>query len=169
VVSDEAIDHGVGAGAVVSDHASEGGAVSAGGVGPDFLFESGEPSIQIVEHDAGLDRHLRGLAVEGENLVHVSAEIEDDAGSDGFASESAAPAPGDDGNMIFGGVLHDRNDILGSPGENNGEGLDLIDAGVTAVESQMEGIGENIGMNPVLKVRVELFLQSRAHTSDYMD
>ena len=95
----------MGAGSVVGDHAADGGAVAAGGVGSDLFVVVGELAVELFEDDAGLDGDLVGVEVEVDEAVEVSAEVDDDADADGFAGEAAAGAAWDDGEVVLGGVV----------------------------------------------------------------
>ena len=84
VAAGVAVFEGVGAGGVVGDHAADGGAVAAGGVGAYLFAVGGELAVELIEDDAGLDGDLVGVEVEVQQTVEVSAEVDDDAVAQGF-------------------------------------------------------------------------------------
>ena len=135
VVDGLAVDDGARAGRVVADHAAEVGPARGGHFRPEQEVVRRQGAVEGVEDDAGLNAGRAADGVDVEDGVEVLAAIEDDAGADRLAGQAGAAAARRDRHVHFGGDLHGRDDVFGGFGDDDAERLDLIDAGVGAVEA----------------------------------
>ncbi len=130
-----AVDDGAGTGRVVAHHAAEVGPAGGGYFRPEKEVVRGEGAVECVEDDAGLDAGRAAGGVNIEDLVKVLAAIEDDAGADRLTRQARSSAARRDRHVHLGGDLHGGDDVLGGLRDDDAERLDLVDAGVGAVEA----------------------------------
>src|SRR5262249_14954014 len=119
---------------VVADHAAEVGPAGGGDIGTELQAVDRECAVQLVEHQAGLHAGGEPLRIDAEELVEILAAVDDDAGADGLARETGAAAARRDRHVHFKGDLDGGMEILKSTRNDDAERLDLVDAGVGAVE-----------------------------------
>ena len=135
-----AIDDRVGATGVVANAAAHAGPIGRGGVGGILEAVSRQVTVQRVENNARLHLDPAFFAVKLHHLVHVFAEVHDDAVVDGLTGKTGTTAAGQHGYAIVPGDFHDGQDVFGIAGNDHAHGFHLVDAGIGAVEDPGEGV-----------------------------
>ncbi len=105
---------------VVGDHACDRRAVLGGGVGAEAQAVLGGGGLEGGADAAGLDGGGAGLGVDGDDTVHVSREIEDEAGADRVGRARGAAASGGEGYAVGAGEVEGRDRLLGRAREGDG-------------------------------------------------
>src|SRR5579862_2816540 len=82
----------VDAAGIVADHAADGAAVVAGGIGSEGEMEFFGGIAEMVEHDSGLHASDPALGINLENVPHIFREIESDRNVAALAGERSASA-----------------------------------------------------------------------------
>ena len=82
-------------------------------------------------------------------IYHLSFDhtIEDDSGTDGLPGQAGSPAACNNGNVHFYRDLHGGHQVGDVPRDNHAQRLDLVDAGVGAVEPPRSGIETNLSLD----------------------
>ena len=93
-----------------------------------------ELTVQLVQHDAGLDPGPAFFPVDLDDLVQVLAEIGDYGVVDRLARQAGAAGPGQHRHAVVAGHLHYSQNVVLVPGNHHTHRLHLVDAGVGAVE-----------------------------------
>src|SRR5260370_309209 len=96
---------------------------------------------------AGLNSRASAGGIYVENVIQVFAAIEDDSGTDGLSGQAGSPAACNNGDVHFYGDLHGGHQVGDVPRDNHAQRLDLVDAGVGAVESARGGIEANLALD----------------------
>jgi hypothetical protein len=77
VVAHDAVANRAGAARVVTGHAADGGAAGGGDIDREPQPGGLELPVQVIQHDAGLDRAGARLSIERHDPLQVLAEIDD--------------------------------------------------------------------------------------------
>ena len=141
-----AVDDGARAGGVVADHAAEVGPAGGGDVGAELQAVRRQAPVELVENDAGLHADRAAGRVDVEDRVQVLAAIDDDAGADRLARQAGAAAAGDDRDVASRRRSARADDVLGGLRHDDAERLDLVDAGVGAVEPARRGVEADLAV-----------------------
>ena len=147
-----AVDDGMGAAGVVADAATDAGAVGGGGVGGVVVAVGVKLAVQVVEDDSRLDPCPALLGVDLQNLIHVLAEVQHQAGVDTLASEAGATAAWQDGDAVLGGDFNRSLHVVGIAGNHDTDGLHLVDGGVGAVEDPREVVETHVAGDASLQL-----------------
>jgi hypothetical protein len=140
VVDRLAVDDGARAGRVVADHPAEVGAAGRRDVGAELQAVPRQGAVEGVQDHAGLDARGPADGVDGQDGVEVLAAVEDDAGADGLARQAGTPAARGDRHAHLAGDLDRGDEVVGRARDDDAERLDLVDAGVGAVEAARQGV-----------------------------
>ena len=152
VVDRLAVENGSRPGRVVADHAADGGAAAGRGIGPEQKSVRPQVGIELVLHHARLHPRPMFLGVQFQHLVHVIGHVEDDRPAHGLAGERRAAAARQHRNAVLTGHSHRRLHVIGVPGYHHPERLDLVNAGVGAVQHAAEGVEAHLPVEVFLQV-----------------
>ena len=94
---------------------------------------AGRP-VELVEHHARLYPGHARCRIDVEDAVQILAAIEDDARPDRLAGQAGAAAARGDRHLHLAGDLHGGNEVGHGARNDDAERLDLVNAGVGAVE-----------------------------------
>jgi len=83
--------------------------------------------IELVEHDAGLDRDPAAFAVERDHAVEMSADIDDQGLAHRLAALRRAGAARQHRHALFGGDFDRTDDVLVRARDDDADRLDLVD------------------------------------------
>ena len=114
-----------------------------------------ELPVEVVQHDARLDPCPPFLGVHLQELVHVLAEVEHQAGVHALTGKAGATAAGEDGDAVLGGDFDGGLHVVGVAWDNHADGLHLVDAGIGAVEDAREVVEPHIASNALLEFVLE--------------
>jgi len=124
----------VGPGRVVPHHAPQRRPVAGGEVGSEPQVVGAELFVQLVQDHAGLDARPALLGVDLEDPVQVLGHVQDHRPPYRLAGQGGPGAARQDRHTMPAADLHRGQGIVGRPGDHHAQGLDLVDAGVGAVE-----------------------------------
>ena len=143
---------GVDAAGVVADHAADGAAVVAGGIGGEgeVMFFGGVA--EVVEDDAGLHAGDAAGGIDLENARHVLGEVEDDGDVAALSGEGGAAAAAEHGRIEFAAEGECGEDVVGVVRENYADG----DLAVVRTVGRVEGAAAVVEAN----VSTQMFTQS---------
>src|SRR5262249_31035429 len=88
-------------------------------------------------------------------IAEVLTTIQDDAGADGLAGEAGAAAAGGEGHLHLGGDLDRGAHVLDGARDDHAERLDLVDAGVGAVQPARGGVEAHLAGEVLAQVLAE--------------
>jgi len=156
VVGGHAVKDAVRAGGVVAADAAEHGAVVGGRVGAEHQAALGHGAVEAGQDQArlGLDPPLRRVDLQDAAQVR---HIDDDRLVDRLAVQAGAAAARQDGQAIAGGGLHGGDHVFRAFGQHHGQGHDLVEAGVGAVQDAVEVIGADCALEVRAQVGGEIF------------
>ena len=129
---------------VVGDHAGDRRAVLGGGVGAKTQAVLRRRSLEGRADAARFDGGGAGLGIDGDDAVHVSREIEDEAGSDRVGCARGAAASGGEGDAVGTGEVEGCDRLLGRTRKGDGQGRDAREAGVGGVSRTRTGRGIDV-------------------------
>ncbi len=146
VVDRLAVDHRSRAGRVVGHHPANGRAARGRDVGRKAQAVRLERSVELVEDDAGLDARpsLRGIHLE--QAIEILRGVDDDAAADGLSGLRGAAAAHRDRSAVLAAEADGADDVVAGFGEDDGEGRDLVDAGVGGVERAGDRVGADFAL-----------------------
>ncbi len=93
----------------------------------------GKRTPEFIAHYSGLDPGPLLRRVHFHYPVHVLGEVEDDSPSDSLSCETRAPTPRENRHLRATGDFQHGLNVVGVPGENYPDRLDLVDAGIGTV------------------------------------
>ena len=135
VIQGFAIDDRVRAAGVVAYAAADTGPAGSGGVGGIHQAVGNQLSVQVVQHDAGLNPGPHLFFVHFDDLVQVFAEVGDYGMVHGLPGQAGAAGPGQHWDSGLVGHVYDRQNIVHVAGDDHAHRLHLVDTGVGAVEN----------------------------------
>ncbi len=114
-------------------------------------------AVEIVEHDAGLDRADAVLEIEREDAVQVLGDVDDDAVIDGLAALRGAAAARRDGPSLVAGDLKRPQRLVHGAGDDHTGRHDLVERGIGRITAPAEGIEQDVAADvrpkPLLELR----------------
>ena len=140
VVDGLAVDDGAGAARVVGHHAAQRGAAGGREVGREAQAERSEFRVQIIKHQARLDPCPAFFRVDLEQTIEVLRRVEDQAGSNGLSGLRRAAATRGNRDLMAACNLDRPYHVVARARNHDAERLDLIDAGISRVESARDPI-----------------------------
>ena len=96
--------------------------------------------VELVLHHARLHPRPVLLGVQLQHLVHVVGHVHDDRPAHGLAGESRAAAARQHRYPVLARHTHGRLDVVGVPGYHHPQRLDLVNAGIGAVQHAAERV-----------------------------
>ena len=154
-----AVDQRMGSGGIIADHAPQGGAAGGGDIRAELLAVRPQGRIELLQDDARFDVGLLPRGVEFQDAVHMTGKIEDQGPRDRLSGETGAAASRQDGNAMSGGNFDCGDNVGMVQGKDDTQWLDLVDAGVGAVETPGHLVEADFAPHDVGQVRFELPLQ----------
>ena len=103
--------------------------------------------VELGEHDAGLDAGEAALGIDRFDLGHVAGEIEHDGVIDALAGEAGAAAAWEDGRAVVAGDGDGCGRVGGAAGEDDSDGLHLVERGVGGVEQAGGAVDQEVGLS----------------------
>ena len=134
IIRHHAVENAVTASGIVAHATADGGAICAGGVWPQHQFVRAQLAIEHGYAHAGLCRRGFGLGIDRHHIVHILTKVNDDRRANGLPGQRTAAAARQDRYPMTGGNLDRRLHIVGIFGNDHPHRLDLVEAGVGAVE-----------------------------------
>ncbi len=119
---------------VVADAAADVGLAGGRGVGGEEEAGGEELLVQLVDGDARLDAAAAVGGVYIEDRAAPWGEVDDDGAVGALAGEAGAAAAGEDGEVVGGAELDGADGVFDGGGDDDAEGLDLVEGGVRGVE-----------------------------------
>ena len=111
-----------------------------------------EVLVQLVEDDAGLGADPSLVGVYLDHPAHVLGEVEHDRAAHRLSGEAGAASAGKHGDAVMCCGFDHRDDVLLASREHHADGLDLVDAGVGAVEGPRHGVETDLALDQTLQV-----------------
>ena len=124
---------------IVADHPADRGPIAGRDVRAEHQTQWLQVRIELVEYDARLDAHRHRVTVHDANPIQVFGKIDDDRRADRLAGEAGGCPPRNDRHVLFRGDRHGRDDVLGGPGHDDAQRLDLVETGVGRVQATRPG------------------------------
>ena len=112
------------------------------GVGADLSTELGEPGVQHVQDDAGLDDDVLGADLDDPS--EMAAEVDDKARPERLASQARTSPSGMQGDGPLGSIADQGRQILPIPRHDDAEGIDLVETGVVGVRRALQRFEQGI-------------------------
>ncbi len=134
VVGGHAVQDGMRAGRIVSDHPADRGTVGAGRVGTKHEVVALQFGIELLQHDAGLNTGRSCGGVDLENLIQVLRCIDHQRPANGLSGQAAPAASRKDGQVVLRGKLDRGPHVINGARQDDTQRFYLIVAGVGAVE-----------------------------------
>ncbi len=156
VIDGLAVEDRTRAAGIVSHHASDCRAAGGGNIRGKAEAVGAQRGIQFVEHDAGLDADPALVDIEFEDLVVIFRSIDLESRADGLAGLRGPAAAQRDGAAKVPRDADDADQVLARFGDDDTEGLDLINAGVGGIEGAGDGVETDFAFN----LRFQFALQS---------
>ena len=152
VVDGLAPEYRVRAARVIPHGAADVAAVACAGVGREKHAVRRQMVVQLVEDDAGLSADPALFSVDLDYIVHVLGEVDDDGVAYRLTRQARAAASRQDGYAVAGGRLDDSDHVVGGLGKHHPDGLNLVDAGVGAVEHSGHLVEANLAFDPLPQI-----------------
>src|SRR5262252_2051787 len=114
-----------------------------------------QESVELIEHDAGLDGDRRALLVELDDAVEVFGVIDDERRADGLTALRSARAARQDRDAQFVRDPQRAERVLFGLWHDYADGLDLVDRRVGRVASAARAIEEHLAGDLALEARGE--------------
>ena len=152
VLDGSAVDDRSGARRVVAYHAADSGPIARGDVGGEPEAVRPKLGVQLVQDDAGLDASPSLFGIHLEDSVEILGHVQDDCSADGLTAEGRPGAAGQDRHGRPPADIHHGQDVLFRLRDYQAEGLDLVDAGVGAVERLGHRVEANLTRHALPKV-----------------
>jgi hypothetical protein len=109
----------------------------------------------LIENDAGLHPRPPPLRIHFKYSIEILAHINDDSRTDGLTGQARSAAARNQRNMMILGDLHDNVNVFHGARNHDAERLDLINAGVRAVEPPRGLIEADFALNRLLEMSGE--------------
>jgi hypothetical protein len=153
--------YGVDAAGIVSDHATDGAAVVAGGIGREgqVIFLGGVA--QIVEDDAGLHAGDATLRIDLDDLGHVPGKIQNDGDVAALAGERGPAAAAEKGRGKFAAHGNCGENVIGIPRKDDAD----WNLAVVRSVGRVEGAAAVVKADISTYGRAQSFRQSRSVSS----
>ena len=145
VVASATVDERVGAAGVVAEHAADAASVAGGGLGAEKEAVGFEGEVEFVANHAGLDPRPTLGGIYFENVVEVTADIDDDAAADDLAGDGGATGARDEGGVVFMRIANEFGDVILFLGEGHAQGQLAVGTCIGGVGYAVEAVGENRG------------------------
>src|SRR5258708_18216782 len=110
-----------------------------------------QPGIELVEHDAGLNRDLGALLVEPNDLPHVLREIDDQGRAHGLAALRCAGAARQDRGLGIACHVEGERQVGLVTRDYDADGLDLVDRGVRRISAARGLVEEHLALDGAAK------------------
>ena len=157
-----AVHDGVRAAGIVPHHAAHGGPIARRNIRAEFPTERFQVGIELVQDYTGLHPRPSLLQVYFQDLVHVFGALDYDGNAYGLARQACSASARKQGNRVAGRERNSGYYVVMRPRESNPQRLDLIDAGVCAVQDPGKPIRANLAGERTAQLRYEfpeLFLR----------
>ena len=129
---------------VVADHASDGGSVGGCDIGAEEELIVGEFAyclVEVIEDDSGLGRAGLAVCVYIDKVIVIDGGVKNDGAVDALSCETGSGPAGEDGEIVFACKVDRGEDVLLIFGDDDGEGFDLVGAGIGGVEHAIVVVG----------------------------
>jgi len=132
---------------IIAGHAADRRAVGRRDVDREAVAGRLQLLVQMVEHDARLDRHRLGVEIGLQHLVHVAADINDQRAADRLAALRGAGAARQHRDAGLARDLDGGRDVLGVLGLDHADRLDLVDRGIGRIAAAGEGVETHLALD----------------------
>ena len=133
VISHQTVADGFGTAGVVPGHAADGAARMGRWIDREEHAMRTQCGVERTQGDPGLDEDRAGGGVHVENFAQMFRTIDDQRAVDGLAALAGAAAAGKDRNARLLGYGHGDRHVLDGFGDDDTQGLDLVDGGVGGI------------------------------------
>ncbi len=147
VVDHDAVVDRPAAAGVVRRHAADGGARGGRHVDREQPAPGLELRVEVVEHDARLDRDLVGRLVVVRDLAQIFGAVQHQGGVHGLAALRGAAAARQDRDALLAGDLHGHPQVLLGARNHHADRLDLVDRGVGRVAAAAERVEQHLALD----------------------
>src|SRR5713226_6172201 len=106
-----------------------------------------EDAVQLIENDPRLNPDRVPGGIDIQDLVQILAAVNDDSRADRLTGKAGAASAGSNRDVHLGRDLNCRDQVGRASGNDDSQWLDLIDAGISAIEPARGGIEPDFGMS----------------------
>jgi hypothetical protein len=108
-----------------------------------------QPPVELVEHDARLDRHLGAVLVEADDVAHVLGEIDDQRLAHGLTALRGAGAARQDRCLRVARHVQCDGEIGLVARDDDADRLDLVDRSVGRIAAARGAVEQNLALDLV--------------------
>jgi hypothetical protein len=90
------------------------------------------------------------IGIEFQDLVQVLRNVNDEGSAYGLSGKAGAAAARQDGNVVFARDRNGGHDVIGMTWDDDPDRLDLVNAGVGAVQHSADIIKSHLAVNVIL-------------------
>jgi hypothetical protein len=106
-----------------------------------------EPRVELVEHDAGLDRDFGAVLVETHDLAQILGDIDDQRVAHRLAALRGAGAARQDGGLGVARHVDDQGEVGLVARHDHAHRFDLVDRGVGRIAAARGGVEQNLALD----------------------